>query len=142
MHFPRITVEAPVLSVGSRAADYEELGSYVDALRWPQGLHLTLLHIGVLEDFSQDVANWTKGITDASGATCRTVLLEQCARFLSNGYPSAGSARVSIHLVAPRTWSGPAITPAQTKVDGQYGRIPALQQRSHTSATKTHYVPT
>ncbi|HET6242029.1 MAG TPA: hypothetical protein VFD99_08580 [Arthrobacter sp.] len=89
MHIPRITVEAPVLSVGSRPADYEELGSYVDALRRPQGLHLTLLHIGVLEDFSQDVAKWTKGITDASGATCRTVTWLQALPVLGGFFGTA-----------------------------------------------------
>lgn len=51
-----------------RPPDYEELGSYVDALRRPQGLHLTLLHIGVLEDFAQDIATWTRGITAAGEA--------------------------------------------------------------------------
>ncbi|WP_427132098.1 hypothetical protein [Pseudarthrobacter sp. S9] len=74
MHtFPRFTVEVPVLSVGSGPSDYEELGSYVNALRRPQGLHLTLLHVGVLEAFSQDVADWTKGITSTAEATRRTV---------------------------------------------------------------------
>ncbi|MCU1548640.1 MAG: hypothetical protein JWO29_1591 [Arthrobacter sp.] len=74
MHtIPRITVEAPVLSIGSRPSDYEELGGYVNALRRRQGLHLTLLHIGVMDDFSQDVANWTKGITSTSAATRKTV---------------------------------------------------------------------
>ncbi|MDQ0678514.1 hypothetical protein QFZ30_001896 [Arthrobacter pascens] len=70
---PRITVEVPVLGVGSGPSDYEELGSYVNALRRPQGLHMTLLHLGVLEDFSQDVADWTKGITSAGAAARRTV---------------------------------------------------------------------
>ena len=70
---PRITVEVPVLSIGSGPSDYEQLGSYVDALRRRQGLHLTLLHIGVLEDFAQDVADWTKGITSTADATSRTV---------------------------------------------------------------------
>lgn len=74
MHtFPRITVEVPVLGIGSVPSDYEELGGYVDALRRRQGLHLTLLHIGVLEDFSQDVADWTKGITGTEAATSRAV---------------------------------------------------------------------
>ncbi|HEY8702638.1 MAG TPA: hypothetical protein VIM08_16995 [Arthrobacter sp.] len=54
--------------MGHGPSDYEELGSYVNALRRPQGLHLTLLHLGVLEDFSQDVADWTKGITSAGTA--------------------------------------------------------------------------
>ena len=70
---PRITVEVPVLGVGSGSSDYEELGRYVDALRRPQGLHMTLLHLGILEDFSQDVADWTKGITSAGAAAQRTV---------------------------------------------------------------------
>lgn len=70
---PRITVEVPVLGVGSWPSDYEELGSHVLGLRKPRGLHLTLLHIGILEDFSQDVADWTKGITNAGTATGRTV---------------------------------------------------------------------
>ena len=70
---PRITVEAPVLAVGSARSDYEELGSHVDALRRQQGLHLTLLHIGVLADFAQDIADWTKGITAAGEAANATV---------------------------------------------------------------------
>jgi hypothetical protein len=74
MHtFPRITVEVPVLNIGSGPPDYEKLGNYVDALRRRQGLHLTLLHIGVLEDFAQDVAEWTKGITSTADATSRAV---------------------------------------------------------------------
>ncbi|MGY2746873.1 hypothetical protein ACQCSU_00175 [Pseudarthrobacter sp. O4] len=74
MHtLPRITVEVPVLSIGSEPTDYEELGSYAHALRRRQGLHLTLLHIGVLEDFSRDVADWTKGITGTAEASRTTV---------------------------------------------------------------------
>jgi hypothetical protein len=74
MHtLPRITVEVPVLSIGSGPSDYEHLGNHVDALRRRQGLHLTLLHIGVLEDFAQDVADWTKGMTSTEAATGRTV---------------------------------------------------------------------
>ncbi|MET3708520.1 hypothetical protein [Arthrobacter sp. UYEF6] len=69
---PRITVEVPVLAVGSAPSDYEALGSYVNALRRPQGLHLTLLHIGILADFAQDVADWTKGITPAGDAVRHT----------------------------------------------------------------------
>jgi hypothetical protein len=42
---PRITVEVPVLGIGYGPSDYEELGSYVNSLRRPQGLHLTLLHL-------------------------------------------------------------------------------------------------
>lgn len=70
---PRITVEVPVLGIGSAASDYEELGTHVDALRRRQGLHLTLLHIGVLDDFSRDVEDWTNGITGSATAT-RTVV--------------------------------------------------------------------
>lgn len=70
---PRITVEVPVLNVGSGPSDYEELGKYAVALRKPQGLHLTLLHIGVLAEFAQDIADWTKGITTAAAAASRTV---------------------------------------------------------------------
>ncbi len=69
---PRITVEVPVVAVGSAPSDYEALGSYVNALRRPQGLHLTLLHIGILADFAQDVADWTKGITPADDAVRHT----------------------------------------------------------------------
>lgn len=70
---PRITIEVPVLSIGSRASDYEELGSYVRALRRPRGLHMTLLHLGVLEDFAREVADWTKEITGTESATRGTV---------------------------------------------------------------------
>lgn len=65
---PRITVEVPVLAVGSGPADYEALGSHVDALRRQAGLHLTLLHIGVLADFARDIAEWTRGVTTADDA--------------------------------------------------------------------------
>ena len=60
---PRITVEVPVLAIGSGPADYEQLGNHVDALRRPQGLHMTLLHLGVLADFARDIDEWTRGIT-------------------------------------------------------------------------------
>lgn len=69
---PRITVEVPVLRVGSGAADYEKLGSYVRSLRREHGLHMTLLHIGVLDDFAQDVSEWTKGITNPAAAARMT----------------------------------------------------------------------
>lgn len=70
---PRITVEVPVLKVGSGPSDYEDLGRYADALRRQQGLHLTLLHIVVLAEFALDIADWTKGITSAAAATGKTV---------------------------------------------------------------------
>lgn len=70
---PRITVEVPVLGIGSALSSYEELGMLVDALRRRQGLHLTLLHIGVLDDFSRDVEDWTNGITSSAAATRRVV---------------------------------------------------------------------
>ncbi|WP_120520368.1 hypothetical protein [Arthrobacter celericrescens] len=69
---PRITIEVPLLSLGEGAADFEALGSYVDALRRPRGLHMTLLHVGILEDFAADVAAWTKGFTSADSALERT----------------------------------------------------------------------
>lgn len=69
---PRITVEVPVFSIGHRPADYEQLAAYADGLRRPQGLHMTLLHIGILDDFAADVAAWTKGATDPAAATVRT----------------------------------------------------------------------
>lgn len=74
MHtLPRITVEVPVLSIGSGASDYEGLSNYVNGLRRLEGLHLTLLHIGVLEEFALDVADWTNGMTGSDVATRRTV---------------------------------------------------------------------
>ncbi|WP_255771088.1 hypothetical protein [Pseudarthrobacter sulfonivorans] len=75
---PRITVEAPVLRVGSGPSDYESLGNVVQSLRRPQGLHLTLLHIGILDDFAQDVQDWTKGITPAGDASRATVRWLRC----------------------------------------------------------------
>lgn len=69
---PRITVEVPVVNIGSRPTDYEELGNYVNGLRRQQGLHLTLLHTGILADFAQDVADWTKGMTSTEVASRRT----------------------------------------------------------------------
>lgn len=75
---PRITVEVPVLTVGSGPSDYEALGNYVNALRRPQGLHLTLLHIGILSDFAQDVEAWTKGMTTAGETVRHTAGWLQC----------------------------------------------------------------
>jgi hypothetical protein len=70
---PRITVEMPVRGVGSGPADYEGLGGFVRTLRRPAGLHLTLLHLGILADFSRDVEDWTKGHTSAASACAATV---------------------------------------------------------------------
>ncbi|MDQ0030071.1 hypothetical protein [Arthrobacter bambusae] len=70
---PRITVEVPVLRIGAGPSSYEELARYVVALRRPQGLHMTLLHLGVLDDFCRDVADWTKGNTSAGSALLKTV---------------------------------------------------------------------
>jgi hypothetical protein len=70
---PRITVEVPALSIGSGPSDFEGLGSYVRSLRRPGSLHLTLLHLGVLEDFARDVEDWTKGITGTEAALRGTV---------------------------------------------------------------------
>lgn len=86
---PRITVEVPVLSVGQGPSDYEHLGRYVDVLRRPQGLHMTLLHLGVLEDFSQDVADWTKGLTTTEAATRKTVAWLQALPVLGSFSGSA-----------------------------------------------------
>lgn len=72
LRLPRITVEVPVLGIGDRPADYEQLAAYADGLRKPQGLHMTLLHIGILEDFGTDVTAWTKGATAAAAATVKT----------------------------------------------------------------------
>ncbi|MFF2318432.1 hypothetical protein ACFVTE_19470 [Arthrobacter sp. NPDC058097] len=72
LRLPRITVEVPVLSVGTKPADYEQLAAYADGLRRPQGLHMTLLHIGILEDFAADVADWTKDATDPASAAAVT----------------------------------------------------------------------
>ncbi|MET4591592.1 hypothetical protein [Arthrobacter sp. 754] len=69
---PRITVEVPVLGIGAGPSDFEALGTHVQALRRPQGLHLTLLHIGILEDFARDVTDWTKGTTSADEAIRQT----------------------------------------------------------------------
>ncbi|MFJ5696988.1 hypothetical protein [Arthrobacter sp. NPDC093139] len=70
---PRITVEVPVTAIGPGPAAYEELGGYVIGLRRQQGLHLTLLHIGILADLAQEINEWTRGFTSAEAATRRTV---------------------------------------------------------------------
>ncbi|MEE2569000.1 hypothetical protein V1638_06265 [Pseudarthrobacter sp. J64] len=70
---PRITVEVPVLSIGTGPADYEALERYATGLRKPQGLHMTLLHVGILADLALDIAEWTKGITDPRHALEKTV---------------------------------------------------------------------
>ncbi|MCQ9164298.1 hypothetical protein [Arthrobacter sp. STN4] len=70
---PRITVEVPVLAVGAGPADYEGLGVLVDGLRRPRGLHMTLLHLGILDDFSRDVSQWTRGISSPGDVQAATV---------------------------------------------------------------------
>lgn len=65
---PRITVEVPVLSVGASPADYADLGHHVDSLRKPGSLHMTLLHIGILERLAADIFAWTKGRMPAERA--------------------------------------------------------------------------
>lgn len=70
---PPVTVEVPVLGVGAGPSDYEELARYVFGLRRPRGLHMTLLHLGALDDLCRDVADWTKGNTSAESAVTRTV---------------------------------------------------------------------
>lgn len=62
-HGPRITVEVPVLRVGAGASDYDGLNRFVEALRKPQGLHMTLLHVGILDELGRDIAAWTKGLS-------------------------------------------------------------------------------
>ncbi|BCW60621.1 hypothetical protein [Arthrobacter sp. StoSoilB20] len=62
-HGPRITVEVPVLRIGAGPADYDGLSRYVDSLRNPPGLHLTLLHVGILDELGKDIAAWTKGLS-------------------------------------------------------------------------------
>ncbi|GAA3268843.1 hypothetical protein [Paenarthrobacter aurescens] len=62
-HEARITVEVPVLRVGAGPSDYEGLNRFVQSLRKPQGLHMTLLHIGILDDLGRDIAAWTKGLS-------------------------------------------------------------------------------
>lgn len=58
---PRVTVEVPVLRVGAGPADYQGLERFVDSLRKPQGLHMTLLHVGILDELAVDIAAWTNG---------------------------------------------------------------------------------
>ncbi|MFJ4169972.1 hypothetical protein ACIPY3_10700 [Paenarthrobacter sp. NPDC089714] len=58
-HLPRITVEVPVLDVG---APLESLGRYVDSVRKPEGLHMTLLHVGILDRLAADIVAWTGGV--------------------------------------------------------------------------------
>ncbi|MGP0223655.1 MULTISPECIES: hypothetical protein [unclassified Paenarthrobacter] len=60
-HASRITVEVPVLRVGSGTEDFERLGMYVESLRKPAGLHMTLLHVGILDDLVGDIVSWTSG---------------------------------------------------------------------------------
>ena len=67
-HGPRITVEVPVLRIGAGPADYDGLSRYVDSLRNPPGLHLTLLHVGILDELGKDIAAWTKGLSSPAQA--------------------------------------------------------------------------
>lgn len=60
---PRITVEVPVLRVGAAPSDYEGLNRFVDSLRKQQGLHMTLLHVGILDELGRDIVAWTKGLS-------------------------------------------------------------------------------
>ncbi|WP_416404017.1 hypothetical protein [Arthrobacter sp. LFS091] len=62
---PRITVEVPALRVGAGLADYEGLNRFVDSLRKPSGLHMTLLHVGVLDHLVADIEAWTRGLSTA-----------------------------------------------------------------------------
>ena len=121
---PRITVEAPVLAVGSAPSDYEELGSHVDALRRQQGLHLTLLHIGVLADFAQDIADWTKGITTAGEAANATVAWLEALPVL--GGFSASSRRLV--LLGGGRVSGLEVDVPQHVRDFQVSLVKALHE--------------
>ncbi len=49
--------------MGAGASDYEGLNRFVDSLRKPQSLHLTLLHVGIFEELGRDIAAWTKGFS-------------------------------------------------------------------------------
>ena len=121
---PRITVEVPVLAIGSGPTDYEQLGSHVDALRRRQGLHLTLLHIGVLADFAQDIADWTKGITAAAKAADATVAwLEELP--VLGGF-SASSGRLV--LLGGGRVSGLEVDVPQHVRDFQVSLVVALHQ--------------
>jgi hypothetical protein len=121
---PRITVEVPVLAIGSGPADYEGLGRYVDALRRPHGLHLTLLHIGILADFGQDIADWTKGITTAEAATGATVEWLEGLPVL--GGFSAGSAKLV--LLGGGRVSGLEVDVPQHVRDYQVSLVVALHE--------------
>ncbi|MFF1831906.1 hypothetical protein [Paenarthrobacter sp. NPDC058040] len=59
---PRITVEVPVLHVGARLEDF---GRYVDSVRRPEGLHMTLLHLGILDLLVADIVSWSRGAAQA-----------------------------------------------------------------------------
>lgn len=60
-NLPRITVEVPVLHMGSAPGAYESLGRYVESLRSQRGLHMTLLHLGFLDRLAGDIVAWTQG---------------------------------------------------------------------------------
>lgn len=125
MHaIPRITVEVPVLNIGSSFSDYEDLGAYVDALRRRQGLHLTLLHIGVLDDFIQDVAKWTKGNTSTADAARGTVAWLQALPVLG-GF--SGSAERLI-VLGGGSVSGLHVDVPQQVYDYQVSLVQALHE--------------
>ncbi|WP_346926428.1 hypothetical protein [uncultured Arthrobacter sp.] len=121
---PRITVEAPVLAVGSAPSDYEELGSHVDALRRQQGLHLTLLHIGVLADFAQDIADWTNGITAAGEAANATVAWLESLPVLEGFSASSGK----LVLLGGGRVSGLEVDVPQHVRDFQVSLVKALHE--------------
>jgi hypothetical protein len=107
---PRITVEVPVLGIGSGPSDYEALGAYADGLRRQQGLHMTLLHIGILEDFARDVADWTRGAASPASTIRKTVAWLQGLPVLEgfSGYSERlirlGSGNVSgLEVEVPRS---------------------------------------
>lgn len=121
---PRITVEVPVVGVGSVPSDYEELAGYVDALRRRQGLHMTLLHIGVLAEFCRDVEEWTHGITSSEEATSRTVAWLQGLPVLE-GF--SGSARRLI-VLGGGSVCGLEVDAPQHVHDFQVGLVQALHE--------------
>ncbi|MEV7607424.1 hypothetical protein AB0N65_18480 [Paenarthrobacter sp. NPDC089322] len=66
-------MEVPVLRVGSDPSDFDGLARYVDSIRKPQGLHMTLLHIGILDNLVADIVAWTHGRAPADRVTMELV---------------------------------------------------------------------